>query len=255
MQNLSIHIKGVLFHLESTLIQTASLDMAAIKTSIGCPADCHIVDHIRNLKSADDKKAAIQNLEDLEFKATDAAVIDPAATEILQYLMAKNVRPAVVTAGGRRFADTLLRKIPDVDVSDISAIITRKDMLELNLTAGAVRFVIQKMNRAPDELMVVALDPAVLREAEECGAQPVSMDLSSTSGQCLPDGTCWISDLNELTSIVRMGIPLPAGKLPNDLLREFLNQFEFDDPSILIFPGVGEDTAAVDVEPEEVLVL
>jgi hydrogenase maturation factor len=52
-----------------------------------------------------------------------------------------------------------------------------------------------------------------------------------------------------------MGTPLPAGKLPNDLLREFLNGFEFNDPSILINPGVGEDTAAVDVATEEVLVL
>ena len=35
----------------------------------------------------------------------------------------------------------------------------------------------------------------------------------------------------------------------------FLNQFVFKDPSIIINPGVGEDTAAVDVESEEVLVL
>ncbi len=255
MQNPSMHIKGVLFHFETTLVKQASLNMAAIKISIGCPADRHIVYHVLNLKNADDKKAAVQNLEDLEAKAADTAVLDPAATDILQYLMAKGLCLAVVTAGGRRFADTILRKIPNVGASDITAIVTRKEMLELNLTAGAVRFVAQKMNIAPAELMVVASDPAILKEAGECGAQPVSMDLSSTSGQSLPDDTCQIGGLKELISIVRMGIPLPAGKLPNDLLREFLNQFEFDDPSILINPGVGEDTAAVDVEPEEVLVL
>jgi hydrogenase maturation factor len=43
--------------------------------------------------------------------------------------------------------------------------------------------------------------------------------------------------------------------LPNDLLREYLNQFVFDDPSILINPGVGEDTAAINITSEEVLVL
>ncbi|KPJ75323.1 MAG: hypothetical protein AMJ54_15310 [Deltaproteobacteria bacterium SG8_13] len=52
-----------------------------------------------------------------------------------------------------------------------------------------------------------------------------------------------------------MGMPLPGGKLPNDLLHEFLNQFRFEDPSVLIKPGVGEDTAAVDVQADEVLVL
>ena len=255
MQNQGTHVKAVLFHFESTLIQPTSLDMTAIKGSIGCPADLHIVDYVRNLKSADDRKAAIHNLEDLEVKSADNAVLDPASTVILKYLIAKKVRLAVVTAGGRTFVDTILRKFPDVGVSDFAAIITRRDMLELNLTVGSVRFAAQKMDIAPAELLVVASDPLVLKEAGEFGAQPVSMDLSSNFDQSPPESIYQIGGLNELISIVRMGIPLPAGKLPNDLLREFLNQFEFDDPSILINPGIGEDTAAVDVGPEEVLVL
>jgi len=53
----------------------------------------------------------------------------------------------------------------------------------------------------------------------------------------------------------RLDKPLAAGKLPNDLLGEFLTQLDFHDPSLLINPGIGEDTAAIDVESEEVLVL
>jgi hydrogenase maturation factor len=64
-----------------------------------------------------------------------------------------------------------------------------------------------------------------------------------------------IDRLQEVKGIVRMGMPLPGGKLPNDLLHEFLSQFGFEDPSVLIKPGVGEDTAAVDVKSDEVLVL
>jgi hydrogenase maturation factor len=52
-----------------------------------------------------------------------------------------------------------------------------------------------------------------------------------------------------------MGTPLPAGKLPNDLLKLFLEDVGFEDPALLITPGVGEDIAAVDVSAEEVLVL
>jgi hydrogenase maturation factor len=52
-----------------------------------------------------------------------------------------------------------------------------------------------------------------------------------------------------------MGVSLPAGKLPNDLLKKFLDEFRFEDPALLIHPGVGEDIAAVDVVEEEVLVL
>jgi hydrogenase maturation factor len=53
----------------------------------------------------------------------------------------------------------------------------------------------------------------------------------------------------------RLDRPLPAGKLPNELLREVLPQLDFQDPSLLINPGIGEDTAAVDIASEEVLVL
>lgn len=53
----------------------------------------------------------------------------------------------------------------------------------------------------------------------------------------------------------RMNTPLPAGKLPNDLLREILDQIVFEDPAVIINPGIGEDIAAVDIEAEEVLVL
>mgnify|MGYP001061096191 CR=1 FL=1 len=50
-------------------------------------------------------------------------------------------------------------------------------------------------------------------------------------------------------------LPLPSGKLPNDLLAQFLQAAEIHDPAVLVYPGVGEDTAAVDVSGEEVLVL
>lgn len=64
-----------------------------------------------------------------------------------------------------------------------------------------------------------------------------------------------ISNLGELKNIVRMGIPLPAGKFPNDLLKGILEKFASDDPSVIVSPGIGEDTAAVNVGGEEVLIL
>ncbi|MCP4689606.1 MAG: hypothetical protein GY859_16250, partial [Desulfobacterales bacterium] len=64
-----------------------------------------------------------------------------------------------------------------------------------------------------------------------------------------------ITGLAELKGLIRQGLPLPAGKFPNDLLLEFFQKLPFDDPSVLVHPGVGEDAAAVDVRGEEVLVL
>ena len=64
-----------------------------------------------------------------------------------------------------------------------------------------------------------------------------------------------VSGLEEIQDIVRLGLPLSSGKLPNDLLENFLDEFDFHDPSVLINAGVGEDAAAVDIDKEEVLVI
>ena len=61
--------------------------------------------------------------------------------------------------------------------------------------------------------------------------------------------------MTELKKIVRMGMGISGGKLPNDLLELFLDRFEFHDPAVLVRPAVGEDTAAVDIADEEVMVL
>jgi hydrogenase maturation factor len=60
-----------------------------------------------------------------------------------------------------------------------------------------------------------------------------------------------------MTSIFReqMHRPLPAGKLPNEMLGRILDQFDFEDPSVIVNPGIGEDIAAIDVQREEILVL
>ena len=54
--------------------------------------------------------------------------------------------------------------------------------------------------------------------------------------------------------MVRRGLPLPPGELPNDLLAGFLAGIAGDDPALIVAPGVGEDVAAVDVAGAEVLV-
>jgi hydrogenase maturation factor len=118
-----------------------------------------------------------------------------------------------------------------------------------------VQLAAEKMDLPLSRILSVAGDAAFLRNAHKNGATTVVIDPSGPVENDKIKGNIHIADLEKLIPIARLGIPLPAGKLPNDLLREFLNQFIFNDPSIIINPGVGEDTAAVDVGPEEVLVL
>jgi hydrogenase maturation factor len=89
------------------------------------------------------------------------------------------------------------------------------------------------------QILAVSSDEKLLRQAGAAGAPSLR----------------WVRGTVALKRLIRMRTPLPAGKLPNDLLREFLGELAFADPSVLINPGVGEDIAAVDVASDEVLVL
>jgi hydrogenase maturation factor len=64
--------------------------------------------------------------------------------------------------------------------------------------------------------------------------------------------------LDEALRVIRQGLPLPAGKLPADLLERSLSglsRVSLADPTVLVGAAVGEDAAAVDVGDAEVLVL
>ena len=54
---------------------------------------------------------------------------------------------------------------------------------------------------------------------------------------------------------IRSFLPLPVGKLSNEHLRGLLRKLELPDRAVLIKPGIGEDTAAINIDKEEVLVL
>lgn len=250
-----MHIKAVLFHLESTLVLPDSRAVTTIKAAIGCPDQTSPLEFIRRLKNAEKRSQAQSKLEHLELEAAASAKPSPDARDILQYLNSKNLRLAIVSEGSPAFVDKMLEKLSPLMASDFEALIDRVELLAHTPHRNAVGLAAAKMNIASDRLLVVASDGSVLRDARKSGAVSVFLNRLKASRTKRSQNTYQISRLEELKPIVRMGIPLPAGKLPNYLLREFLNQFEFDDPSILINPGIGEDTAAVDVGPEEVLVL
>lgn len=113
----------------------------------------------------------------------------------------------------------------------------------------------RSMRTAPQRFMVVSSNRDVLRLAKDAGAVAVEWCANGTMDSSEPVADYRAADLPQLNRIIRMGVSLPAGKLPNDLLQEFLDEIVFDDPALLINPGVGEDIAAVDVAGEEVLVL
>jgi hydrogenase expression/formation protein HypE len=215
MRNEAMHIKAVVFHLDGTLFEPQKHDARSIK----------------------------------------APKPVPDAEAVLGYLRSKDIRLAIASRGSLAAVQKMLSNVSYIKISDFDTIISREDLQPHGSEANAVAAAAQKMNLPLHQVMVVAAEPAILQDARKSGAITMFFDPSALSAETRFDSDFQMSELIELKNIVRQYIPLPPGKLPNDLLREYLNQFVFDDPSILINPGVGEDTAAIDVASEEILVL
>ena len=250
-----MRIKAVILHLESTLIQTELGDTGAIRAEIGCPADMSTLDYIRGLSNGADKDRALAALDDCERKAAANAEPAAGAEAVARYFEKKKLPMAIISGGSPAFVQKMLAKLAFINQPQLGPVLGREDLLVRPQAADPVGLAAAKMAVSLQHVLAVAGDAMLLEGARNKGATTVLIDPSAPAGNDAVDGHIRISHLEKLIPLARLGIPLPAGKLPNDLLREFLNQFMFDDPSIIINPGVGEDTAAVDVEPEEVLVL
>jgi hydrogenase expression/formation protein HypE len=215
MRNEAMHIKGVVFHLEGTLIEAPSLDVTQIKTPSPGP--------------------------DVE--------------AVLGYLRSKNIHLAIFSDDSLEAVKKKLENSSNIRISDFDTIISREQLQAHDGDVDLMALAAEKMKLSVRHVMVVTSDSVILPKVRDTGALTMFFDPLAQFEKKRIETDFYTSQLAELKHIIRQGIPLPPGKLPNDLLREYLNQFVFDDPSILINPGVGEDTAAVDVTSEEVLVL
>ncbi len=79
---------------------------------------------------------------------------------------------------------------------------------------------------------------------------------TSAAGGCPEPALCdfVVQRLDELREIVRLGLPLAAGKLPNDLLGRHLEGLAVTDDAVLVAAGVGEDVAALDLRGVDTIV-
>ena len=171
------------------------------------------------------------------------------------YLISKDLRLGIVSRSDINTIRQELRDCGFVNEADMAVIISRPKIMQRKADADLIHRTAQKMNIAADNVLFISPHASEVRAAKHAGAITAWIRTAEGAAQKAPTGDFEIENITEIKDIVRMGVPLPAGKLPNKLLRDFLNQFIFDDPSVLINPGVGEDITAVDIESREVLVL
>ena len=248
-------IKAVLFDFDGTLTKPGALNFPAFKKSMGCPTDRPVLEYIECLPDPVQRAAALAELDRFEMEAAEKTGPNFGAEDLLLYLRSKDLRLGIISRNSRRSIEQALQNFKNVGVADFDLIYSRDESVKPKPDPEGIQQAARTLNVEIDQVLVVGDFVFDIEAGHAAGATTVYLDNHVDSESVTIDSDYRISNLEEVKKIVRLATPLPAGKFPNDLLEGFFDRFSVDDPSVLIHPGVGEDTAAVDVSNEEVLVL
>ena len=253
-------LRAVLFDFDGTLTRPGALDFAAIKREVGCPPDRFVLEWIQELPAGAERDAAAATLGRFELAAADASEPNDGAEDVVRALRAAGVAIGVLTRNGRAAVDRALLRFPALTAADLDVVVTRDDGLAPKPAPDGVVHAAEVMGAAPEETLVVGdylLDMQAGRAAGAVTAYLVNGGgAAGDVDEAAPDAADCdfvVDHLAELEAVVRLGLPLAAGKLPNDLLAGFLGELAAD-PAVIVPPAVGEDVTALDLGGAEILV-
>ena len=254
-------LRAVLFDFDGTLTHPGALDFAAIKRAVGCPPDQFVLEWILALPPGETRDAATLALERFELEAADASAPNEGAEDLVRWLRGHGVAVGVLTRNGLSAVERALRRFTALTVDDFDVVVTRDDEHVAPKPApDGVLHAAAAMGVAPEETLVVGDFLLDMRAGRAAGAVTAFLvnhgepDDGEAAAPEAADCDFVVGRLGELAEVVRLGLPLPPGKLPNDLLAGFLAGAAGDDPAVVVPPRVGEDVAALDLAGAELLV-
>ncbi|MGD8724479.1 MAG: AIR synthase-related protein [Desulfobacterales bacterium] len=255
MHDRPYHIKAVLFYWEGTVVRPDQQSRETLKAAISCPEQKTLLEFISSLPDGPDKNDTLAKLGAQEKMVALSPTPHPAAMEVFDDLLAKDLPIGIVSYLELNTIRRNIQELETIGESDFDFIFSRDDIAQQRPPAGLIGLATERLKVAIENMVVISANASEIENARNQGALTIFINERIQSDPQIVNADFVIGNITDMIDIVRMGISLPAGKLPNYFLHEFLNQFIFEDPSVLINPGVGEDIAAVDIESEHVLVL
>ena len=248
-------IKAVLFDFDGTLTAPGALDFDAVKQTIGCPPDQPVLEHIHCLPDEDRQAEAHTVLHAMELAAARQARPNDGVEPLIDFLKARRVPIGILTRNSLEAVATAFEQFDHLSPGDFDVIITRDDPVRPKPDPDGVRLAAERFAVAPRELLMVGDFHFDIEAGHRAGALTALLEHghSQPSGHVRPDFKA--ASLADVTRIVRLGLPLPNGKFPSDLLDHFFGHLPQDDRRFLIRPGIGEDTAAIDMSGQDTLVV
>jgi hydrogenase expression/formation protein HypE len=251
----SFCIQAVLFDFDGTLTKPGALNFPRLKESIGCPPDAPVLEYIDNLPTLSQRNDALKQLERFEKEAAVNSEPNIGAQKLIHFLRSKGIGIGIITRNTLTSVEQALLNFEDIDTSYFDVIVSRETPVPLKPKGDGIILAAETLKVDVKQLLMVGDFVFDIQAGQAAGCMTAFLDYGTVSGTEKIESDFRVSELEEIKHIVRLGLPLPSGKLPNDLLENFLDGINVFDPSVMINAGVGEDAAAVDIRNEEVLVI
>ncbi len=247
-------IDAVVFDFDGTLTEPGALDFSVVKKAFGCPDHTPVLEFMSQV--TDDVRREAMDRELDRFEMAGAAISRPnaGAEAILSHLRRLGVPVGILTRNSRASIQRALENFSGFGMADIDVLVTREDPVKIKPSGEGVRLAASRLNVDPAHVLVVGDFRFDIQAGRRAGALTAYLTNGRSAAED-PGAHFLLRTLSELEPILTDGVSLPAGKLPNDFLGELLARYRITDPSVIVGPSVGEDTAAVTIEGETVLVL
>ncbi len=249
-------IKGVLFDFDGTLTRPFAIDFEAIKTAIECPPEQTILEFIAALPDEDRRRECHATLHVMEMAAAADSLPHEGAEDLIRFLKDQRLPVGILTRNSRASVEKTMENFDRTRLGDFDLIITRDDPVSPKPNPEGVLQTAGRFKIDPDQLLLVGDFHFDIQAGQSAGALTVLLDNGDT-GHPVADvqADFTVKRLEQVKMIVRYGLPLPAGKFPADLLGDYFARLPRSDPRVLITPGIGEDTAALDLAGSDTLVI
>ncbi len=255
MSNKPFRIKAVLFDFDGTLTKPGALDFALLKETIGCPHDGPVLEFIDSLPTSRQREKTLSVLERFEDAAAANSKPNAGVEDLIRFLRSKGLGLGIITRNRLQCLERSLKNFEAITLDDFDVIISRDMPVAPKPNPDGIILAARTLNVDAKEVLMVGDFVFDVQAGQRAGCITAFLDYGTVSNTSSLESDFTITGMKNIKEIVRMGLPLSPGKLPNDILEKFLGRFDFHDESVLIQKGVGEDTAAVDINHEEVLVL
>lgn len=248
-------IAAVLFDFDGTLTVPDTLDFGVVREAVGCPQGMGLLEFLAGIADLDRRRRKEAILEAWEIEAAGRTRENAGATELVRTLHGLGVPLGIITRNTRASIDRSFAKLPGIDPAAFGVIITRDLPFSPKPLPDGVHHAAEQLGVNVAELLVVGDYAFDIEAGKRAGA--LAMYLYNDPGEPFhgQGADFVVHSLGEALEVIRLGLPLPAGKLPAGLLQKALAGLAVSDPSVLVGAAIGEDAAALDIREDEVLVM